>query len=187
MTVMAPADYREFENMLEFAVNEHNAPISIRYPRGSSSVTVNRSDTPVARGKGIVVEAGRDISIIASGKMVSTALEVRTLLAEKGINAEVVNLRFIKPLDENLVRKTASKTGRVVIIDEAPADGTFAYKLMSMLPENTRTLIKTLPDEFIRHGSVDELLKLNRMDAQSIASEAIEKFYGGYFNHEKIS
>ena len=119
--------------------------------------------------------------------MVSTALEVRTLLAEKGINAEVVNLRFIKPLDENLVRKTASKTGRVVIIDEAPADGTFAYKLMSMLPENTRTLIKTLPDEFIRHGSVDELLKLNRMDAQSIASEAIEKFYGGYFNQEKIS
>ncbi|WP_330363800.1 1-deoxy-D-xylulose-5-phosphate synthase [Proteocatella sphenisci] len=187
MTVMAPCDYREFENMLEFAVNEYKGPVAVRYPRGGSSANISGSEEVIVRGKGVIVEPGRDISIIASGKMLTTAVEVKERLSEKGIDAEVVNLRFIKPLDEELIKKTAAKTGKVVIIDEAPVDGSFAFKAISMMPPNTKTLVKTLPDEFIRHGSVEELLKLNKMDAESIASEVIDKFYRGYHNQEKIS
>lgn len=176
MTVMVPTDYREFQNMIEFAVNKFDAPISLRYPRGSSPAVVKNSDSEIIRGRGIVVEEGKDLTVLASGKMVFTALEVRNILKASGIDAEVVNLRFIKPLDEELILKSANKTGKVVIIDEAPKDGTIAYKIISILPDGTKTLVKTLPDEFIKQGSVDELLKLNGLDAQSIAQDIIKTF-----------
>ncbi|MGB5823864.1 MAG: 1-deoxy-D-xylulose-5-phosphate synthase, partial [Proteocatella sp.] len=176
MTVMVPTDYREFENMIEFAVNKFDAPIALRYPRGSAPAVVNKSDSEIISGRGIVVEEGKDITILASGKMVFTALQARNILMASNIDAEVVNLRFIKPLDEELIIRTASKTGKVVIIDEAPKDGTIAYKIMSILPEGTKTLVKTLPDEFIKQGSVDELLKLNGLDAQSIAEDIMKTF-----------
>lgn len=176
MTVMVPTDYREFQNMIEFAVNKFDAPIAMRYPRGSAPTTINNSDYEIVKGKGVVVEEGSDISILASGKMVFTALEVRNILKESNIDAEVVNLRFIKPLDESLILKTANKTLKVVIIDEAPKDGTIAYKIMSILPEHINVLVEALPDEFIKQGSVDELLKLNGLDAQSIAKDIIKTF-----------
>jgi len=176
MTVMVPTDYREFQNMIEFAVNKFDAPIALRYPRGSSPAVVKNSDSEIIIGRGIVVEEGNDLTVLASGKMVFTALEVRNILKASDIDAEVVNLRFIKPLDEELILKTTKKTGKVVIIDEAPKDGTIAYKIMSILPGGTKTLVKTLPDEFIKQGSVDELLKLNGLDAQSIAEDIMKTF-----------
>jgi len=80
MTIMAPCDYREFENMIEFAVNQYDGPIALRYPRGSSRSNITGSDTRIEKGKGVIAAAGKDITIIASGKMVNTALEVREVL-----------------------------------------------------------------------------------------------------------
>lgn len=169
MTIMAPTDYKEFENMIEFATNKYSAPIALRYPRGSAPSSLNNSDTPIELGKGVITMQGNDLTIIASGKMVYTAMEVRELLKAKNIDAEVLNLRFIKPLDEELILKSVNKTGKVVIIEEAPKDASFAYKIASLLPGDTEIMIETLPDEFIKQGSIDELLKLNGLDAKSIA------------------
>lgn len=175
MTIMAPTDYKEFENMIEFATSKYNAPIAIRYPRGSAPSNLNNSDTPIELGKGVITMQGNDLTIIASGKMVYTAMEVRELLKAKNIDAEVLNLRFIKPLDEELILKSVNKTGKVVIIEEAPKDASFAYKIASLLPGDTEIMIETLPDEFIKQGSIDELLKLNGLDAKSIAHKIEHK------------
>jgi 1-deoxy-D-xylulose-5-phosphate synthase len=177
MTVMSPSDYRELESMLEFAVNEINGPVAIRYPRGNLKVYVGGSYKKIEKGHGVVAEVGNDVTIAACGKMVVTALHVREILKEQNIDAEVINLRFIKPLDEELLIKSVMKTKKAVVIDEAVPEGSFAVGIKAALQDYAKVLIKTLPDEFIRHGTVEELLKENKMDPQSIADD-VKKFLG---------
>ncbi|MFA9422592.1 MAG: 1-deoxy-D-xylulose-5-phosphate synthase [Sedimentibacter sp.] len=177
MTVMAPADYRELESMLDFAINNFDGPIAIRYPRGSIKEYINNSYIKIEKGCGIVVEEGRDITIAATGKMVSTAINVREILKSSNIDAEVLNLRFIKPLDENMLLKSLNKTKKAVIIDEAPSYGAAAVSIKSIIPKEIDVMLKTLPDKFIKQGSIEELLKENKMDPQSIADDII-KFLG---------
>lgn len=176
MTVMAPADYRELESMLEFAVNNFDGPVAIRYPRGTLKEYINNSYKKIETGLGVVVEEGRDITIAASGKMVVTALKAREILKTSNIDAEVINLRFIKPLDEKMLLKSVNKTKKAVIIDEASSYGA-AANIKSVLPKEIDVMLKTLPDKFIKQGSIDELLKENKMDAQSIADDII-RFLG---------
>ena len=173
MTVLSPADYREFGNMLEFCVN-FNGPVVIRYPRGSMNENINKSDLEVVLGKGYIVEEGQDITIAAVGKMVNTAVEVREILKEKNIDCEVLNLRFVKPFDQELILNSVNKTKALVIIDEAPVYGSYAANICNILPNNVEVLLKTLPDEFIKQGSINELLKENRLDADSIAADIIK-------------
>ena len=177
MTVITPADYREFESMLDFAVNVHNGPICVRYPRGSSKSDINKSDINIEIGKGTIVEEGTDITIIASGKMVKTAIDVREILKGKNINAEILNLRFLKPLDEELILKSSLKTKKVVIIDETVKDGSIALRINALLPQNTKVLFKTLPDKFIKQGTIDELLKENDLDADTIALDILKNLF----------
>ncbi len=174
MTVMSPCDYREFENMIEFAVNQYDGPIALRYPRGSSSSDIEGSGTKIEKGKGIIAAEGSDITIIASGKMVSTALEVKEILKSRNIDVEVLNLRFSKPLDEKLILKSANKTGKAVIIDEACCCGN-ALIIKNIIPKSVDIMLKTLPDKFISHGSVEELLRENGLDPKGIAND-IEKW-----------
>lgn len=177
MTVMSPADYRELESMLEFAINEIDGPVAIRYPRGSLKKYVGGSYKKIEKGKGVVAEEGSDVTIAACGKMVVTALHVREILKEQNIDAEVVNLRFIKPFDDSLLLKSVKKTKKAVIIDEAVPWGSYALSIKSIIQDDAKVLIKTLPDEFISHGSVEELLKENKMDPKSIADD-IKRFLG---------
>lgn len=170
MTVMAPCDYREFENMIEFAVNDYDGPIALRYPRGSSKENINNSNLKIEKGKGVVAAVGKDITIIASGKMVNTALEVREILKNSNIDAEVLNLRFIKPLDEEMILKSVNKTNKAIIIDEACSHGA-AIMIKDTIPKSVDVMLKTLPDMFIKQGTIEELLKENKLDSQSIAND----------------
>jgi len=176
MVVVAPTDYREFESMIEFAANSYNGPICIRYPRGSSKSVIKNTDINIEIGKGIIVEEGNDITIVASGKMVRTALDVREILKSQNIDCEILNLRFLKPLDENMILKSIEKTKKIVIIDECVKDGSIVLKINSILPSNIKKMFKTLPNEFIKQGSIEELLKENKMDAESISMEIMEMF-----------
>lgn len=173
MTVLSPADYREFENMIEFAVNECEGPVALRYPRGSSNTTMNNSDLKIENGRGVVVHEGADITLIASGNMVGTAQNVRELLKASDIDAEVLNLRFTKPLDEKLILNSVNKTKKAVIINEGPALGV-GLIIKDVIPNYVDVTLKTLPDNFIKHGSVEELLAENKLDAKSIAKEIKE-------------
>jgi 1-deoxy-D-xylulose-5-phosphate synthase len=174
MTVMVPADFRELKMMLDYAVNEFYGPVAVRYPRGSSEKSIPGSDKKIIFGKGNVAVAGDDLTIIAGGKMLETALKVRDILGNsKNLHAEVINLRFFKPLDDKIILDSVNKTGKAVIIEETAECGSIAYKIKSMLPDGTKVMIKTLPDSYIRHGSVEELLKQNGLDAETIAEEII--------------
>ncbi len=170
MTVMAPADYVEFESMIEYAVNEFDGPIALRYPRGCSINNINNSNNKIELGKGYVAAEGNDITLVASGSMVNTALHVREMLKAAGIDAEVLNLRFIKPLDKELILNSVNKTKKAVIINEGPLFGTAMF-IKDIIPNSVEVTLKTLPDKFIKHGSVDELLMENKLDAKSIADE----------------
>ena len=173
MTVLSPADYREFGNMMEFAVS-YNGPVAIRYPRGSMSEYIKNSEQSIVLGKGYIVEEGKDITIAAAGKMVKTAIETREILKTKNIDAEVLNLRFIKPFDKELIINSVNKTKSLVIIDEAAVFASYAVNIYNILPKNLDVMVKTLPDEFIKQGSIEELLKENQLDADSIAAEIIK-------------
>lgn len=175
MTILSPCDYIEFENMIEFAINEINGPVALRYPRGSSNVNINNSNIKIEKGKGVIVEKGNDITIIASGNMVDTALKTKEILKGNNIDAEVINLRFIKPLDENLILESVNKTKKAVIIDEACCFGA-ALMIKNIIPNSVHVMLKTLPDNFIKHGSVNELLKENKLDPQTIANDIKEEW-----------
>ncbi|MEL7649703.1 MAG: 1-deoxy-D-xylulose-5-phosphate synthase [Sedimentibacter sp.] len=173
MTVMSPADYRELESMLDYAVNSMSGPVAIRYPRGSMRDYVNLSYRKIETGKGYVAEEGSHVTIAACGKMVATAVKAREILKSSGIDAEVLNLRFIKPLDSELLLSSVKKTGKAVIIDETVPLGSFASEIKSLLADKAAVMVRTLPDDFIKHGSVEELLKENRLDAESIAEDTV--------------
>ena len=173
MKVLSPADYREFGNMLEYAVS-CDGPVVIRYPRGSMNKNINNSDLSIDLGKGYIVEEGEDITIAAAGKMVKTAVETREILKTRNIEAEGLNLRFIKPLDKELIIKSVDKTKSLVIIDEATVYASYAGNIFNILPKNVDVLLKTLPDEFIKQGSIEELLQENKLDAESIAADIIK-------------
>lgn len=173
MTVLSPADYEEFGKMLEFALS-FKGPIAIRYPRGSLMGNLNNNSQEIVLGKGSLVEEGKDVTIAAAGRMVKRALDVREILKRENIDAEVLNLRFIKPFDRELILNSLNKTKKLVIIDEAPFYGSFALSIKSVLPKDTDLLLKTLPDKFIKHGSIEELLKENKLSSDSIAADIVE-------------
>ena len=174
MTIMAPADYIELESMLEYAINKHKGPIAIRYPRGDCEKNLVTSSLEIKNGKGMLVKEGKDISIIANGRMVHTALKVAEILKDQNISAEIINLRFIKPLDKELILSSCNKTKTAVIIDETIKDGSISNKIQTLIPNDVKIIIETLPNKFILHGSVEELLKANFLDEKSIADNIIK-------------
>jgi 1-deoxy-D-xylulose-5-phosphate synthase len=135
---------------------------------------INNSTHEIILGKGFIAEEGQDITIAAAGRMVKTALEVREILKTENIDSEVINLRFIKPFDKELIIKSVNKTKALVIIDEAPVYSSYGMNICKIIPKDVDVLLKTLPDEFIKQGSIEELLKENKLDADSIAADIIK-------------
>ncbi|MBR0350940.1 MAG: 1-deoxy-D-xylulose-5-phosphate synthase [Clostridia bacterium] len=176
LTIMAPSDFEELEKMLEFAV-KLNKPVVIRYPRGGEGNTKISHVTDLKLGKAEILKEGKDISIIAIGKEVSKACEVAEKLAEKGIDAEVINTRFLKPFDKELITKSIEKTKNVITME----DGTIIDGLSTAIKElivdnglqNIRFKSFAYPDEFIKHGTVEELQKIYGNDVESIVSFCI--------------
>ena len=121
-TVMAPKNFEELEKMLEYSINL-DKPVAIRYPRGGEGTIKFEKCEDITLGKAEVIKEGNDITIIAIGKMVERAIEVSNLLNDKGIDAEVINARFLKPFDKETLIKSASKTKKVVTIEDGILEG----------------------------------------------------------------
>lgn len=173
MTIMAPSDQEELRDML-WAALEMDGPVAIRYPRGSgSSVRVDPRPRPVEKGRSRVVREGRgEVSMIAVGRMVSIAREAADLLAEHGLEAEVVDARFVKPLDKEMVKDRASRCSVLVTLEENVLSGGFGEAVAALLQEekaSCRLLRLGLPDRFVEHGKVEELFRLLGLDAASLA------------------
>ena len=163
LTIMAPKDFKELEDMLEFAV-KLNKPVVIRYPRGGEENTKFEKNEKIQLGKSEILKEGKDISIIAIGKRVSKAMEIANKLEEKGIEAEVINARFLKPLDKETIKKSIEKTKNVITMEDGTEINGLGTAVEELIVEENIQNIKmkkyAWPDKFIRHGSVEELEKI---------------------------
>ena len=164
LTIMAPKDFKELEDMMEFAV-ELKRPVVIRYPRGGEDTSINfEKHEKIELGKAEILKEGQDISIIAIGKRVATAIKLAEEYKEKGINAEVINARFLKPLDITTIKKSIEKTRKVVTLEDGTKINGLGTAIEEIIVEENLQNIKmekqAWPDEFIKHGTVEELEKI---------------------------
>ncbi|MGB2629807.1 MAG: 1-deoxy-D-xylulose-5-phosphate synthase [Candidatus Omnitrophota bacterium] len=171
--VMAPKDGPELEIMLEKAI-EWDKPVSIRYPRGSARQLVSlASCAPLEIGKAEALRSGKDLAILAVGSMVNTALEVGELLSRKGIEASVINARFIKPLDGQMLEDVFRKVKKIITIEEGIVSGGFGTAVLEFMERekinNVEIRCLGLPDEFIEHGTREELLRKYHLTPDEVA------------------
>ena len=172
ITIMSPKNFAELEKMLEFAVNL-NEPVVIRYPRGcEGKIKFDKCDD-IKLGKAEVIKKGKDLTIVAIGKMVERAVEVSDILKEQNIDCEIINARFVKPLDYNTIERSIRKTKNVITIEDGILKGGLGSSVMEFINEykieDVFVKMYGYDDVFVQHGSVEELEKLYGLDAKSIA------------------
>lgn len=168
-TIMSPKDFSELEEMLDFAV-ELKKPVLIRYPRGGEDLAFKTSDI-ISHGKVEVIEEGEEIAFIAMGKMVARAKQIVDSLKEIGINAKLINSRFLKPIDENYLINNLDKIERIVTIEDASIVGGLGSEIERIVFENDLDIdvIKfAYPDKFIKQGAVSEIEERFGMDKENI-------------------
>ena len=176
LVIMAPKNFKELENMLEFAI-KLKRPVVIRYPRGGESKNseLNDKNLKLEIGKAETLKNGTDVTIIAIGNMVSRALEVAKELEAKKRSVEVINARFLKPLDKTTISKSIKKTKFAVTIEDGTKINGLGTAVKEMIVDDKIRGIKfksfAYADEFIPHGSVNELAALYNMSNKKIASE----------------
>lgn len=175
ITIMAPKDFKELENMLEYAVNL-KAPVVIRYPRGTENNQIKlKKEEKIEQGKAEIITQGKDLTIVAIGKMVAKALEVKEILEKEGTKVEVINARFLKPFDEQTIINSMKKTEKIITIEDNSIIGGLASKVEEIISKNKDIKVQFkafgLPDTFIEHGKVEELEKKYGLNAKKIAEE----------------
>lgn len=179
MTIMAPKDENELRHMLKTAL-DFNGPVSVRYPRGSGlgvDISGPMEDLPI--GKAEVLKEGFDVCFWAIGSMVKLALDAAELLAKDGISAGVVNMRFAKPLDTELLKAHAQRYGKIITLEEGVLAGgvgsaVLEYLNQEELLDKCRVLTLGIPDEFILHGDKALLFKDIGLDTPAIAAKAAD-------------
>lgn len=169
MVVINPSDDIEAKAAVE-AAYEHVGPVYMRFGRLAVPVINDNADYKFEIGKGIVLKEGTDVSIFATGLEVSEALEAAKMLEADGINAEVVNIHTIKPLDKELVVKSAQKTGKVVTVEEHWINGGLGSAVCEVLCEEapTKVLRIGVEDKFGESGPATELIHKYELDAEGI-------------------
>ena len=174
LTILAPKDFQELEDMLAFAVYLKK-PVVIRYPRGGEDKEPFEKHEKIEEGKAEILKEGNDISIFAIGKTVARGIKIAKKLQNMNITAEVINVRFLKPLDVETLKKSIEKTKKVITIE----DGTIINGLGTAIKElivdhhieNVKIKTYAYPDKFIQHGSVDELENIYHLDEDSIVED----------------
>ena len=175
MHIMAPKNKWELSDMLKYAL-ELGVPIALRYPRGEAYDGLEEFRAPVVYGKSEVIYEEEDIVLLAVGSMVKTAVKVRELLHERGYSCGLVNARFVKPIDEEMLQEVSDKYRILVTMEENVASGGFGEKVRTYLNSvhaQCELITVTLPDEYVEHGNVDLLTKEVGIDAESVAEKII--------------
>ena len=169
MVVINPCDDVEARAAVK-AAYEHEGPVYLRFGRLAIPVLNDEATYRFELGKGVVLKEGKDVTIFATGLCVNESLEAAKLLAADGINAEVINIHTIKPLDEELVLASAAKTGKVVTVEEHSVIGGLGSAICDVLSEKapTRVMKIGINDVFGESGPAVELIKKYGLDAESI-------------------
>lgn len=169
IVIMAPKNFEELEKMLEYAIDIEK-PVFIRYPRGGESYKFDKTEK-ISLGKAEILQEGSELTIVAIGKMVSRAKEIADLLPEKSI--EIINARFLKPLDEETIIKSIEKTRNVITIEDNLLKGGLGSAVLELVNRNDIENIKIKSfgynDIFVEHGRVEELEEKYGLTAEKIS------------------
>ena len=179
MTILAPKNLWELSDMIKFAV-DYVGPIAVRYPRGEAYTGLKEFRAPICLGKSEVIHEGSRVALLAVGSMVKMAEEVQKQLKERmDMDAALVNARFVKPIDEELLRSFADTYELVVTLEENVKDGGFGERVLAFAEEEDLPFgveIIALPDRFIPHGSVSYQMKQVGFTPEDICGR-IEEYY----------
>ncbi len=175
MTVMAPKNKWELSDMMKFAV-QHDGPIAIRYPRGDAYTGLEEHRAPIELGRAEMISQGKEIAILAVGNMVKIAEKVVAQMKEKGIDATFVNMRFVKPLDTQLLDEIAREHKLVIAMEENVKSGGFGEQILGYYTNQLvrpEVRIVAIEDQFVTHGSISDLMKQLKMDADSVTERVL--------------
>ena len=176
MVVLNPSDDIEAKAAVR-AAYDHDGPVYMRFGRSAVPVINDRPDYKFEIGKGIVLREGKDLTIFATGLCVPEALAAAEILKDKGVDAEVINIHTIKPLDCELVISSAKKTGRVYTAEEHSINGGLGSAVAEVLSEHCPTLLTRIGinDVFGESGPAGELIKKYGLDGESIAAKILSE------------
>lgn len=179
MTILAPKDYEELKQMLIFAMG-HSGPIAIRYPRGVEKEIKKKGLQVVEMRRAELLKQGKDLTIVACGRMVYTAMQVAYELGKFGVDTEVINARFIKPIDSSMIIESGRKTRKLVTIEDNLISGGFGNMVLQAISQaggdDIGTKMFGFPDTYIQHGNVEQIDKMFGLDYYSITDEILRRF-----------
>ena len=182
LTIMAPKNFKELEEMLEFAV-DLGKPVVIRYPRGGEDENKIEKQQRIELGKAEILKEGKNVSIIAIGKTVARAMQVAEEIEkeDKDTTVEVINARFLKPIDKETIQKSLQKTKQVITIEDGTIVNGLATAIQEIIMQENLQEIKVknyaYPDKYIEHGGVEELEKIYGVDAETIKKDFEKQVY----------
>ncbi len=177
MNIFAPKNGKELEAAITFA-SHFNAPLAIRYPKGKAPSILAEFDAPIVLGKSEVLYKEREIAILAVGSMVEKAVEIRNALKEKGKLVTLVNARFVKPIDEELLDQLAEDHDTVITIEENVINGSYGSAVLRYLngqKKQLKVINLALPNSYVEQGSREEQFKECGMDVPSILKRLEEE------------
>lgn len=181
LTIMAPKNFKELEEMLEFAIGL-NKPVVIRYPRGGEDAYQMEKQEKLNWGKAEILKEGKDVTIIAIGKTVARAMKVAEKIEkeQKGISVEVINTRFLKPIDKETIKQSIEKTKHVITIEDGTIVNGLATAVQEIIQEENLQEVKlkhyAYPDQYIEHGSVEELEEIYGVDEERIRKDILNYY-----------
>jgi 1-deoxy-D-xylulose-5-phosphate synthase len=178
LVIMAPKDENELQHMLKTAI-DYDGPISFRYPRGDGwGIQMDSEMRSLPIGKGELMRQGNDVAIIGIGHSAIPALRAAEDLSRLGIDAAVVNARFVKPLDRELLREVITRVPNLITVEDHAVMGGFGSAILEFLAEEGISEVRVrrlgVPDRFIAHGTQDELRKLCGFDQEAITQAALQ-------------
>lgn len=178
LTIIAPKDFKELENMLEYAVSLKK-PVVIRYPRGGEGEIKFDMHEELENQRAEIIKEGKDLSIIAIGKMVSKGVQIANRLEKEGKQIEVINVRFLKPLDKETILKSINKTKNVITIEDNILKGGLGSEIEELIiSKNLKEVTFKkygYPDEFVKHGSVEEIENKYGLGVEEITKEILRR------------
>ena len=178
MVVMAPKHKWELADMLRFAIS-YNGPIALRYPRGSAYDDYQNFRSPIEYGKSEMLYDEAEIAVLSVGHMFEEAVQVRGKLKEKGYSCTLVNARFVKPIDENILNRLCENHKLIVTIEENVQTGGYGEHVVEYVSRKNlkvRVLTLAIPDDYVEHGSIDVLRRETRLDVDSMTAK-IQEIY----------
>ncbi len=190
MVIMAPKDESELRDMLYTAVNYKDGPITIRYPRGSAlGIELKEHFDLIEIGKGEYIRDGKDVVFLAIGSMTNYAVKAAERLDDEGISVEVINMRFAKPLDTEIIDTVVKRHTKIITLEENTLSGGLGSGILEYMAEKgykNDVLRIGLPDSFVEHGTQAELHHLLGIDPEGIVEKTKLFYESKIINHEVI-